>query len=85
MSKINTEYLGKCVATVKKSYEMLRQTNEGTIEYVEPCIRQIHISLEGCSSLQSRLCMSVPLCILLLYSSIINFFEAFMIYLIIEL
>ena len=33
MPKINTEYLGKCIAPVEKSYEMLRQTNEGTIEY----------------------------------------------------
>ena len=33
MPKINTEYLGKCIATVEKSYEMLMQTNEGTIEY----------------------------------------------------
>lgn len=34
MPKINTEYLGKCIATVEKSYEMLRQTNEGT-NYIE--------------------------------------------------
>ena len=33
MPKINTEYLGKCIATVEKSYEMLMQTHEGTIEY----------------------------------------------------
>lgn len=33
MSKINTEYLGKCIATVEKSYEMLKQTNEGIIKY----------------------------------------------------
>lgn len=33
MSKINTEYLEKCIVTVEKLYEMLKQTKEGTIEY----------------------------------------------------
>lgn len=33
MSEINTEYLQKCIATLNKSYEMLLQTQEGTIDY----------------------------------------------------
>ena len=33
MSDINTEYLQKCIATLKKSYEMLLQTQDGTIDY----------------------------------------------------
>ena len=33
MSEINTEYLQKCIATLKKSYEMLLQTQDGTIDY----------------------------------------------------
>ena len=33
MSEISTEYLQKCIATLEKSYEMLSQTQEGTIDY----------------------------------------------------
>ena len=33
MSDINTEYLQKCIATLEKSYEMLLQTQDGTIDY----------------------------------------------------
>lgn len=33
MSEINTEYLEKCILTLEKSYEMLMQTQEGTIDY----------------------------------------------------
>ena len=33
MSEINTEYLQKYIATLKKSYEMLLQTQDGTIDY----------------------------------------------------
>ena len=33
MSEISTEYLQKCIATLEKSYEMLIQTQEGTIDY----------------------------------------------------
>ena len=33
MSEINPEYLQKCIATLKKSYEMLLQTQDGTIDY----------------------------------------------------
>lgn len=33
MSEINTEYLQKRIATLKKSYEMLLQTQDGTIDY----------------------------------------------------
>lgn len=33
MSEISTEYLQKCIATLEKSYEMLNQTQEGTIDY----------------------------------------------------
>lgn len=33
MSKINTEYLKKCIDTLEKSYIMLQQAQEGTIDY----------------------------------------------------
>ena len=33
MSKINTEYLQKCIDTLEKSYIMLQQAQEGTIDY----------------------------------------------------
>ena len=33
MSEISTEYLQKCISTLEKSYEMLIQTQEGTIDY----------------------------------------------------
>lgn len=33
MSEISTEYLQKCIATLEKSYEMLNQVQEGTIDY----------------------------------------------------
>lgn len=33
MADINTEYLEKCIATLEKSYEMLQQATEGTIDY----------------------------------------------------
>lgn len=33
MSEISTEYLQKCIATLEKSYEMLSQTQEGTVDY----------------------------------------------------
>lgn len=33
MPKINTEYLQKCIDTLEKSYIMLQQAQEGTIDY----------------------------------------------------
>lgn len=33
MADINTEYLERCIATLEKSYEMLQQATEGTIDY----------------------------------------------------
>lgn len=33
MSKINTEYLQKCIDTVVKSYDLLKNSEEGSIEY----------------------------------------------------
>lgn len=33
MSEINTEFLQKCLETLKKSYEMLKQSQENSIEY----------------------------------------------------
>lgn len=33
MSQINTEYLNKCLLTLKKSYEFLKQSQEGSIEF----------------------------------------------------
>ncbi len=33
MSNINTEYLQKCLETLKKSYLMIKNTDEGTIDY----------------------------------------------------
>ena len=33
MSNINTEYLQRCIDTLEKSYTMLKQTKEDTIEY----------------------------------------------------
>ena len=33
MSEINTEYLEKCMLTLKKSYEMLLKSEEGSIDY----------------------------------------------------
>ncbi len=33
MSKINTEYLARCIATLEKSYEMLQQAPKDSIDY----------------------------------------------------
>ena len=33
MSEINTEYLERCIETLEKSYLMLNQAQEGTIDY----------------------------------------------------
>lgn len=33
MSEINTEYLQRCIDTLEKSYEMIKKTAEGTIDY----------------------------------------------------
>ena len=33
MSEINTEYLHKCLETLKKSYELLKQSEDGSIDY----------------------------------------------------
>ncbi len=33
MSEINTEYLNKCLLTLKKSYELLKQSEESSIEF----------------------------------------------------
>lgn len=33
MSEINTEYLLKCIATLEKSYQMLKSVDEDTIDY----------------------------------------------------
>ena len=33
MSEINTEYLQRCLDTLKKSYEMIKTVQEDTIEY----------------------------------------------------
>jgi len=33
MSEINTEYLQRCLNTLKKSYEMIKSVQEDTIEY----------------------------------------------------
>ena len=33
MSEINTEYLQKCIDTLSKSYELLKKTDEGSIDY----------------------------------------------------
>ena len=33
MPKINTEYLQKCIDTLEKSYIMIQQAQEGTIDY----------------------------------------------------
>lgn len=57
MSKINTEYLGKCIAIVEKSYEMLKQTNEGTIEYElyrNSLVKGFEIALEQSSKLLKK-------------------------------
>lgn len=33
MDKINTEYLQRCLDTLKKAYELIKTTQEGSIEY----------------------------------------------------
>lgn len=33
MSEINTDFLQKCLETLKKSYDMLKKSKEGSIEY----------------------------------------------------
>lgn len=33
MLEINTEYLQKCIATLEKSYQMIKSSEEGTIDY----------------------------------------------------
>lgn len=33
MSEINTEYLNKCLLTLKKSYELLKQSEDGSIDF----------------------------------------------------
>ena len=33
MAEINTEHLGKCIETLEKSYKLLQETKEDTIDY----------------------------------------------------
>ena len=33
MSKLNTEYLQRCIDTLEKSYEMIQKAEEGSIDY----------------------------------------------------
>ena len=49
MSEINTEYLQRCLDTLLKSYEMIKITKEGTIEYEmyrNSLVKSFEITLE---------------------------------------
>ena len=58
MSDINTEYLQKCIATLEKSYEMLLQTQDGTIDYElyrNSLVKGFEITLEQSGKLLKKL------------------------------
>lgn len=54
MSELNTEYLGKCLETLKKSYAMMKTVEADTIEY-EMCrnslVKSFEMTLEQCEKL----------------------------------
>lgn len=58
MSDINTEYLQKYIATLEKSYEMLLQTQDGTIDYElyrNSLVKGFEITLEQSGKLLKKL------------------------------
>ena len=57
MSEISTEYLEKCIATLEKSYEMLKKTEEDTIEYEvyrNSLVKGFEITLEQSAKLLKK-------------------------------
>ena len=57
MSEINTEFLEKCIATLEKSYEMLKQAKEDSIEYElyrNSLVKGFEISLEQSAKLLKK-------------------------------
>ena len=57
MSEINTEYLNRCIDTTSKSYEFLKTTKEGTIDYEvyrNSLVKGFEMTLEQCGKLLKK-------------------------------
>ena len=57
MSEINTEYLQRCIETTKKSYNFLKDTKEGTIDYEvyrNSLVKGFEMTLEQCGKLLKK-------------------------------
>lgn len=57
MSSINTQYLQRCIDTLEKSYEMIKYTQENTIEYEmyrNSLVKGFEMTLEQCGKLLKK-------------------------------
>ena len=57
MSEINTEYLQKCIDTTSKSYNYLKNMQEGTIDYEvyrNSLVKGFEMTLEQCGKLLKK-------------------------------
>ena len=57
MTQINTEFLQKCIDTLKKSYVMIKATKEGTIDYEmyrNSLVKSFEITLEQSGKLLKK-------------------------------
>jgi nucleotidyltransferase substrate binding protein (TIGR01987 family) len=57
MSEINTEYLQKCIDTTSKSYDYLKDMQEGTIDYEvyrNSLVKGFEMTLEQCGKLLKK-------------------------------
>ena len=57
MSDINTQHLQRCIETLEKSYQMLKATNDGTIDYEiyrNSLVKGFEITLEQSAKLLKK-------------------------------
>lgn len=57
MSEINTEFLQRCILTLEKSYSMLQQAQEGTIDYElyrNSLVKEFEMTLEQSGKLLKK-------------------------------
>ena len=57
MTEINTEYLARCIKTLKKSYDLLQQCEEGSVEYEmyrNSLVKSFEITLEQSGKLLKK-------------------------------
>ena len=57
MDNINIEYLEKCIETLEKSYSMIKETEEGTVDYEmyrNSLVKGFEMTLEQCGKLLKK-------------------------------